>query len=389
VLLTNISAQLLPVTSSPEFVAHPSPSTPSSAQLYVISFACFTAELLESLDARGLFMSDHHAVFGVADSLRSTRDGLESLIRRVINPLATGIKTELLPLIEALEYNTPALISPSSQPKQGATHNKGGAVHPSIAALQNLIHAHARNVTQYMTPPTMTSQNTLGTLLISLIWHGLVALSNRAPMGGSSSVASVPTHQLTMSTTLRWMKVGGTTTPPMTPPSMRIKLPPSRPPSPPTAPPPCPAMDARTLYNLFNVLPRPNEDARYALAKEAVDEAFGSLAALCALLDFEAAGELGNLDGVTSDIPTVIALPVLLRIFGRDQDEKEIGSWNVPSLLDVSDKEYREACLGGFGRAEECGPMIARKVLDILMERRDAKNERFIHWLEGRASTAD
>lgn len=149
-------------------------------------------------------------------------------------------------------------------------------------------------------------------------------------------------------------------------------------------------MDARALYNLFNVLPRPSENARYALAKEAVDEAFGSLAALCALLDYEAAGDLENLDAVTSDLPTVIALPVLLRIFGRGQDDKgSSGTWDVTSLLGVSDREYRDACLGGFGRAEESGPMVARKVVDVLKERCDVKGGRLVHWLEGRATTSD
>ncbi|KAF8497672.1 hypothetical protein JB92DRAFT_3084651 [Gautieria morchelliformis] len=386
VLLSNLSAQLLPATSSPQFVAHPTPATPSSAQLYAAAFATFAAELLESLDARGLFLTDHHGVLGGGtDSLRGIREGLESLVGRVINPLVSGIRQELVPLIDALECNAPVFASPLSPSKQGGPNLKGAAVHTSIVSLHNAIHVHARNLAQYTTPPTMTSQTTLATLLISLVWHGLVALSHRAPTPCSSCAATITTQQTAISTTLRWMK----TTPPSTPPSVRfsIKLPPSRPPSPPTPQTSSPVMDARALYNVFNVLPRPNEDARYALAREAVDEAFGGLAALCALLDYEAAGDLENLEGVTADLPTVIALPVLFRIFGRGQESG--ASWDVPSLLGVTEQQYRDACLGGFGRAEECGPTVARRVLDVVKERHDARCERLIHWLEGRANLGD
>ena len=386
-LLTNLSAQLLPVTSSPQFAAHPSPAAPSSAQLYAVAFASFAAELLESLDARGVFLADHHAILGVADGLRGIRDTLESFIGRVINPLTNSIMKELLPLVEALEYSTPVFGSPPSQVKQTPIQHKGVSLHPSITAIQSVIYAHARNVEQYTSLPSMTSQTTLATLLISLIWRGLVVLSRRAP-AVLPCVASTPTQQVMSPATLLWKKVGGNPTPPTTPPPVRfsIKLPPSRPPSPPSSQLPCPAMDARALYNLVNVLPRPSEDSHYALAREAVDEAFGGLAALCALLDYEAAGNLENLDGVTADLPTVIALPVLLRIFGGLEDHKEGGdAWDVPALLGMTDKEYRDKCLGGFTRAEECGPLVARNVLSVLLERRNSKCERLIHWLEGRA----
>jgi hypothetical protein len=384
VLLSNLSAQLLPATSSPQFVAHPSPVTPSSAQLYAAAFAAFAAELLESLDARGLFLTEHHGVLGGADSMRGIREGLESLVGRVINPLISGIRQELVPLIDALGTNAPVLASPPAK-QGGPALNKGAAVHTSIVSLQNVMHVHARSITQYTTPPTMTSQTTHATLLISLVWHGLVALSHRAPTPCSSCAATVSTQQTAISTTLRWMK----TTPPSTPPSVRfsIKLPPSRPPSPPAPQTSNPAMDARALYNLFNVLPRPSEQARYALAREAVDEAFGGLAALCALLDYETAGNLENLDGATADLPTVIALPVLLRIFGGGRESG--ASWDVPSLLGMTEQQYRDACLGGFGRAEECGPTVAKRVLDVVEKRHDARCERLIHWLEGRANLGD
>ena len=383
VMLSNISAQLLPVTTSPQFAAHPSPAAPSPAQLYAAAFATFAAELLENLQSRGLFLTDHHGVVGIADSLGGIRENLETLIGRVIVPLVSGIKKDLVPLIDALEFNAPA---PPILSKQATTHHKGAAVHPSIGSLQHLIYSYAHNLVQYTTPATMTSQTTLATLLISLVWHGLVALSHRAPMPRSSSIATAPNQQTALSSTLRWRKVSGSTTPP-TAPSVRFSL---KPPSPPLTSPPYPAMDARALYNLFNVLPRPNGNSRYVLAREAVDEAFGGLAAMCALLDYEAAGNLENLDGATADLPTVIALPVLLRIFGRGQDEKGSGeAWDVPSMLGVTEKKYRGEYLGGFGMAEEGGPMVAKCVLDVLVERHDVKCERLIHWLEGRANSGD
>lgn len=394
VLLSNLSAQLLPVTSSPQFTAHPNPAAPSPAQLYAAAFAAFAAELLEDLESLGLFLTDSHGVVGIADSLRGIREGLESLIGRVIIPLVSGIGRELVPLIDALEFNALVLASPPNPSKHVTVHNKGAAVHPSIGSLQHLIHTHARNLVQYTTPPTMTNQATLASLLISLVWHGLVALSHHAPPPRSSAVAMVSNQPTALSTTLRWKKVGGNTTPPGTPPSVRfsLRLPPSRPSSPlSTPPPPSPAMDARALYNLFNVLPRPSDDSRYALAREAVEEAFGGLAALCALLDYEAAGNLEKLDMVTSDIPTVIALPVLLRIFGGGQDGSGSGeSLDLLSLLEVTEQTYRDTYLGGFGVAEEAGPEVARCVLDVLVERHDAnKYERLIQWLESRANLGD
>lgn len=397
VMLTNLSAQLVPVTSSTEFATHPSPAAPSSAQLYAVAFATFAAELLETLDSRGLFLPDNHGV-GITDNLRGICESLESLIGRVIIPLVSGVRKELVPLINALEFNMPVVASPPPLPpilpKQATPQNKGVlAMHPSIGSLHYLIHSHARNLVQYTTPPTVSSQATLATLLISLIWHGLVALSRRAPAPRSSSVMTVSNQQTVVSTALRWKKAGGNTTT-STPPSPRfsLKLPPSRPPSPPSSPPPFPAMDARLLYNLFNVLPRPSEDNRYVLAREAVDEAFRGLASLCALLDYEAAGnlEIENLDGITTDLPTVIALPVLLRIFGRGEEEKgSTEAWDVPLLLGVTDQEYRSRYLGGFGMAEEGGPGVAKCILDTLVERHDAKCERLIQWLEGRANVGE
>ena len=61
--------------------------------------------------------------------------------------------------------------------------------------------------------------------------------------------------------------------------------PPSRPPSPVHSPAPSTASDARVIYDLLNTLPKPTPtDDASRDAREAVDEAFESLAALSALL---------------------------------------------------------------------------------------------------------
>ncbi|KAF8577998.1 hypothetical protein K439DRAFT_507100 [Ramaria rubella] len=389
VLHTRLSAQLLPLISSPQFTAHPTPTVPNATQLFAIGYAAFAAELLQSLDVYDLFQTDPHNV-GATDNLRGIREGLESLIGRVANPLSHGIKSELLPYIEALEHSTPFPVSPPSHAKQGTTHHlKGAPVHPSIVALQGLVPAHVRNLVLYTAPPTMSSQTMMATLLISLVWRSLVSLSQRIMTPTPCGSPILASQQAGAG--LRKKLVGSSTTPPNTPPPTRfsIKLPPSRPPSPPATQISCPATDARSLYNLLNVFPRPHENSRYAIAREAVDEAFGSLAALCALLDYEAAGDLEDLEVATADLPTVIALPVLLRILAGQCKEESAESWTVPALLGVTDQEYRDACLSGFGRAEECSPLVAKRVLDALVIRRDARCERIIHWLEGRTSLGD
>ncbi|KAF8513174.1 hypothetical protein BU17DRAFT_53602 [Hysterangium stoloniferum] len=373
VLLSSLSAQLLPIISSPQFMTSHTPSTPGAVQLYAVSYATFTAELLDSLDTRNIMQMDSHNGNGTTENLRSIREGFQSLIGRVINPLANGIKTELLPLLVALEHSKPS--------KPVAAPNKA-VLHPSILSLQVLLPLHGRNLVQYTHPPTTTSQTMLATLLISLIWRSLAALSQRAP------VVPITAASIVNGTSMRKKGPGFNMSPPSTPPPARfsIKLPPSRPPSPPVAQVSSPATDARALHDLFNALPRPQDTSRYALAREAVDEAFSGLAALCALLDREASGDVEELDALTVDLPTVIAIPVFLRIFVRREGDQELNIW---ALLGLEEQEYRDACLSGFGRAEECGPQVARRTLEALTQQGAAVDGHFIHWLESRASLDD
>lgn len=387
VLLTNVSTQLLPVISSVQFTAHPTPSVPSGAQLYALSYANFVAELLEKLDGHKLAESDNHGSHGTAENLRNVRESLESLIGRVVNPFGQAIKNELLPLVEALEYNNKSPVTSPVLGKQGTVPNKGNT-HPSVVSLHNLVPPHAKNLAMLTTLPTTVSQTMLATLLISLIWRSLVALSNRGFVASTARQVAGSVVVPGMAPVSR-KKILSNSTPPTTPPASRftIKLPPSRPPSPPGQHRSTPAADARAVLELFQQFPRPNDSSRYALAREAVEEAYSGLAALCALLDCEVNGDLEDLEAITADLPTVIALPILLRMFVRHETD---GSGDtVAGLLGVPEQEYRSACLTGFSRAEECGPVVAKRILDGLKQRQVVNDDRFVGWLENRISLED
>ncbi|GJJ06376.1 hypothetical protein Clacol_000567 [Clathrus columnatus] len=390
VLLTNLSAQVLTVLSSPQFTAHPTPSVPSAAQQYAIAFAVFSAELIESLDSHNIFRLE--SATGTAENLRSIKEGFLSFIGRIVLPLGVSMKNELTPLIEGLEQNKVTALQSAGHPKPTANR---GPVHPSIALLQSIIPLMSKTLVQCITPATTTSQTMLATLLITIIWKGLVAISHRAPTSAISpngTNVQVSGPVVTTAHGLRKIRSSFSTTPPGTPPGTRfsIKLPPSRPPSPPGPVFPTAASDAKALYDLVKLLPPPQEGSQYALAREAVDEAFNGLAALIALLDCEMNEDLEDLDPMTADLPTVIALPVLLRIFVRGSNLDESGTklgLSVSGLIGVPEQEYREACLSGFGCAEECGSTIAKRVLDELLQRQLVKPEdRFVRWLENRSS---
>lgn len=138
------------------------------------------------------------------------------------------------------------------------------------------------------------------------------------------------------------------------------------------------------------MLPRPSEAREGTrLAWEAVAEALEALNALSALLDSihnksgygRTAEDMANeIDSLTEDIPLLIALPVLLHAYGVSD------SASVASLLGLSESEYRKGCLSGIGRAEECAPVIAHRVMHALRAHTDA-NEIVYRWLQ--LETAD
>ncbi|KAF9559886.1 hypothetical protein CPC08DRAFT_501915 [Agrocybe pediades] len=351
VLLTNLSGQLLPALSSPSFHAVPTinnqMSFPNSVQQYALSVAKFCEELLQVFDELGLGIDAD--VRG--DGLKAIRDGIVSVVNRVVNPFVASIRAELLPLIEALESpnNSIAKVQPGAK--------SSIVYHPSVVSLQALMPVYARALAGSTT--SIISQATLASLLISILWKAMVALSHRVDFKPS------PLLSAEMSAKKRRGSPSTSTTPPMTPPPGRfmIKLPPSRPPSPPSivtyvsA-----AADCKALYELLVTLPRPNsEHDSTRLAREAVDEAYEV--------------SPGHLIQLTADIPSLIALPIILRALGGP------GTSSVATILGISDEEYRKACLSGFSRAEECSIAVAQRVLEVLQMNPES-NKIVIRWLE-------
>lgn len=148
-----------------------------------------------------------------------------------------------------------------------------------------------------------------------------------------------------------------------------------------------PAGDCKALLELMNQLPRPSSDGSSKLAAEAVDEAFKGLKALAVFLEVlqslkldsefaKSNADLANeLISLTEELPTLIALPPLLRMYA---------SRDVPSVSEItglSEEEYRRGILSGFGRAEECADGVGMRVRQRLNANPEA-NDVVIRWLE-------
>ncbi|KAF8629145.1 hypothetical protein AX17_005731 [Amanita inopinata Kibby_2008] len=372
VLLTNLSAYLLPLLASSPFCTPAVPTvqmpTPNPTQLHALSIATFAAELLETFDDLGLGLEGD--VRG--DGLKAIREGLGSLVTRVINPLINGLKAELMQLMEALEHPAPNLAMKSAMNNKPAM-----AYHSSIVTLQTVMPLYARALTRYTS--FAAAQSTLATFLISIVWKALVGLSHRP-----RSSQSTPPSPFLLPVAVKKGRSSPTSTPPVTPPAGRfaIKLPPSRPPSPHVQPVAASiAADSHALYELLCQLPRPTGQSEATLlAREAVDEAFDGLEALAALPELadtscHDSDPATSLDNLTADLPLLIALPVVLQTWGG------LRNATVASMIGLSEEEYRRACLTGFSRAEECETVIAQRVLDALREEADA-NPAVVAWIE-------
>jgi len=75
--------------------------------------------------------------------------------------------------------------------------------------------------------------------------------------------------------------------------------------------------------------------------------------------------ELGHeLGALTADLPTLIALPILLNAYVFTSERG--GPRSVASSLGLPEERYRVGCLTGFGRAEECTAAVGQRVLDVL-----------------------
>ncbi|OCB86872.1 hypothetical protein A7U60_g6045 [Sanghuangporus baumii] len=380
VLITNLSSILLPLLSSPAFLNPSAPTVsapnPNPTQAHALAVADFATELLECLDGLHLDVSHDHR----GDGLNGIRESLVSIIGRVVNPLIGGLKGDLLPLIRALETARPALLSsPSIRPVNGS--KAAAHQHPSITSLQALMPIYAKAVKRYTASKVM--QSTLATFLISAIWTALVALSHRptVPRSRSNSASAV---SATSSSAFK-LRLSSSTTPPPTPPASRftMKLPGSRPPSPVHPSIPNTASDARVMYDLLNMLPKPSPmDDASRVAREAVDEAFEALGALTALLGaVDSSAEVRedfDLELLTEGLPVLIALPVLLRWSGHGEPQV------IPAMLGIEEREYREGCLSGFGRADECETMVAERMVNILCNGAtdDMKTKMVVDYLE-------
>ena len=362
-LLTNLSNNLLRLLSSPEFLNPPAPTIqapdPNPTQAHALSYATLAGELLEVFDELGLGLDLDLR----GDGLKSTREGLMSVTTRVIHPLVAGIKTELTSLVEALE--SPA---PTSAPKTPASSKTVVTQHPSVITLQTIVQIYARALMRYFS--TTPTQAHLASLEISVVWRSLVALAHRTPL----QLTPPSSSNLALVNGKKGRPVGST--PPTTPPSTRfiLKLPPSRPPSPPTLQPVMPPIvnDARAVCDLLSSLPRPAADReKTRLAREAVSDACGGLKALLCLMESvqtsttHCAEDLARVLGtLTADLPTLIALPILINAYVFTSEKG--GPRSIPSILGLSEERYRQECLTGFGRAEECTAAVGQRVLDVL-----------------------
>ena len=341
--------------------------------------------MLEIFDELGLGLDSDLR----GDGLKSTREALISVTTRVIHPLVAGIKAELTSLVAALEVS-----ATTSAVKTNGSSSKGVVVaqHSAITNLQAVVPIYARALARYFA--TTPTQSYLASLEISVVWRALVALAQRAP------------SQFTPPSSPNLMGKKGRpagNTPPTTPPSTRfiLKLPPSRPPSPPTMLPFMPPVvgDTRTVCDLLASLPRPDaakETTR--LAREAVNDACDGLRALLRLLESvqtistrdptELARELGTL---TADLPTLISLPIILNTYVFTGEKG--GPRTVPSLLGLPEERYRQECLTGFGRAEECTVAVGQRVLHVLSDETglssDPATAAVILWLKAELTSVD
>ncbi|KAG5652476.1 hypothetical protein H0H81_004884 [Sphagnurus paluster] len=378
VLLTNLSAHLLPLISSPAFQHAPAPTVqspnPNPTQVHAIAIAIFVGELLETFDALDLGVD----VDARGDGLKPIREGLVSLVNKIVGPLVVAIRKELVPVLDALETSNPGTgtkATPGIKPTS--------VLHPSIITLQTIMPIYAKAVARYTT--TTASQGILATFLISIVWRGLVALSHRP----YNPAPSTPTSPGLIPVVLKRSR--GSTTPPLTPPGARFKLPPSRPPSPPVAVlPATAAADARALFDLFSLFPLPTGDNKATrLAREVVDDALQGLQGLPALMEavYSLPSKIGSTQSVTeaarelailtTEVPLLIALPVVLQVPLNGVYPRI----SVGNMIGLPEDHYRKECLPGFGRAEECSTTVALRALDGLVTNPDA-HPVVSRWLE-------
>lgn len=371
VLLTNLSSQLLPILSSPKF--NPLDFTPSStaAQLHALAYATFAKELLQSFDEMRLGVTGHSD--GKGDGLQSVREGFEHIITRVLNPLITSVKQDLYSIVLELEKESPDSWYPkNNQVLKPASPNQ--RYHPAFSALFSHITSQAKALERYLSIGGSFVEHCIVGVTIGLAWRGLVALAHRKAIG----VKPVSRQNTPPSAIGAKKKL----TPPTTP-RMALSFKSSRPPSP-TLISATRAADAKALYDLLLILPRPSSTNK--LACEALDEAFEAMRSLSILFDtldtFTGTVEDTDLDVLTKDLPTLIALPVLLN--APNVDKGVVIKGGVPELLQMEEREYRQTCLSSFSQEEECAETVSRQLIDVF-EARGVGKTAITRWLQSQA----
>lgn len=369
-LLSNISAHLLPLTASPQFsattLAQQQPCL-NATQLHAVGLATLAGEVLETFDELGLGLETD----GRSDGLKVTREGLLNLVTRVVNPLIASIQSDLLPLIDALEKSSPIGRTASGLNTRSA---KTSTPHPSIAALHAVVPLYAKGLAKIAAVDA--AQSSLGAMLITLVWHGLAALAHRSFALGSPSASPK------LASATAKPKIKASPTPPTSPsPRFMTILPPSRPSTPPNQVGSSLTGEARALFDILGLIAKPSKDkAAGLLASEAVDEAFAALGSLVSLFDLvyanprpESAVNFEQLEAdlmaVTDDLPTLIGLPILLRAYVVGGGSQEGGdSRSVASMLGMAEESYRANCLVGFNRADECEEVVGKHVIRVLRD---------------------
>ncbi len=155
VLLSNLSSLLFPLLN---FIESCVP-----AQEYAVSLVVVGAELLEALNSLPMPVGVAKES-RVGDGLKSIREGLECLIKRVISPLVSTVDASLRSHLDMLSSS--------------CTHATGGE-NKALAALVIAIPGASQRLAKYTTPLGVISQSVLATLHIGLVWKALVALSER------------------------------------------------------------------------------------------------------------------------------------------------------------------------------------------------------------------
>lgn len=369
--MTNLSAHLLPLLNSQAFITSgQSPShTLNLTQTHALAYATLAGEILESFYSLGL--GTHN------DGLIPIKEGLENLAARAANPLIAAVRKDLTTLIDALEFPP----SVNGSPKFGPSGSAKATLHPSIIALHNSMPLYARALSRYTAPfPCVAQiQGALTALLIGVTWRALVALAHRNTPQGSPFLSP--------------KTVSPAASPPSSPAMKKKQLAPftisrpsTRPPSPVRSSSPSASCgdDARTVHDLLSTLPRPRSGPE---AEEAVDAALRGLSALSALLFIcPSLPGVDELEKLTEDIPTLICLPVVIRAYVSPTGH------SVASAMGMTEDEYRQTCLCGFSRAEDCAAVVGSQFLRGLVSEasiKEREREIVIEWLEDEVNDAN